>query len=1538
VHNRTVLVFSPIDARFSAPFNWVTVAEDATFDPQRLALGPPSMASPIQLNSSFWLVPRLGLNFTHSVAVFHLRALDSLVLRLDWSALHANFTHGRVFRFSLWDSMHTRREPLSLPKEFVALASSATTRESLAVRVTALRAANLSVAMEILHAGFFSGTLGLVNSTRSELVAPSRAVLGTRRTFVAIVFTQQLKVVVPRNLLGDMQSLVVVDTASSESGSSPTHPDVAVDIEQEDVTQLPPVAVLPYLPFFSNCRGFDSHAFFFSLFEDHDHCLLFRPEDTTHINEFAFGASAVADTCVHQMNCSYEEQLQRVQVLPRWYESASAGRTLFYLPADAVDFEALSALEPEQLEALFLPQVASEQLVGVSVETDVTARPDAVPRKVTLRVDYHQATPTTKRIVAASLQLSEYDSNLDDTRYELRVEFAPLGFFGMVDRFAFPQALYLVFSIAACGSLVLATVALWTIHRLFTRLRFPPALRLFNYFSQIEPPLLFGYFLAIVPAFALVIFLRQIVDSAFQAYSPAWEASDKEAGPSGQSAQQGEDASTGEEGSRGGRIGTALLVLGVYMLHVSSQLLIPQRRRQREEMSRTKEQDEAREDEIAHHGNAASETGAHGSAPLVAGAGVDSLRARRTRRSSAASMGAGRRGSVDGCGRAAVGSGTAAAAARAFVRSVTRAKEWKRVRYVVVSASLCALLALWTEFTQSTLFRDNLWTMLFTMKLLQWAAERVLRDLLGEALLVIPLSTAMLVVQWYVILAAETFALFMVAWVAIEALLVTERLHLDDALRGLSRLAAWGVKTGRALTLSVGDDMSLDPEGEAGTGQGQASGRTGGLLSPSGDAAASADKSGHALGSDSNTLTPLFKMFSIFSAQSMALLLTPIVIVILTLFDDAARLTSIYGLRRREVVYYLVFYVVVIPTQLLLDVLMLHIQELFNGWRVYDYITYCTYRFKFRSERWQAHNPQMDMGVQPIYRSLDHLSFSSQFYFSCFFHAFAMLVFVLATLIIVVNEFNPLADPITIPVVVIVVAVTWAVGFVCAEAADWAGVWRLNETRLRRADRLADGTLAPRGVPQWSSEYRRTVEGIVEEQFMDAMRLRAAGFRHLFVQRNRPWILEQLRRLLAPTALRRLRPEVRRALLTKVGRLLFRRGDIDVSDSSEEEDPNTGQKPQRRRSSAGTASRKVQLLALVAAQGDSGPVRQMVAMLLRLARFRRMLRGLLEPVFHAATGQSCQVCGAREDLLAVSVQNPGSLMDRYAARHLGHIVQPGHWQLYFRTRVQFVTLCALHRRIHIHDDAPLPIAPPAASMALLLLAVARERLRGLTARSPLSDTNSLSDSPQGADSSDNLPSSQLGDASELAMVPKALVDENGRRTGALGDISGAAETPSSPRHDDAASEAGSMDDLASLFSVDSLAHQPRPPIAIPRLRVDAAVDAVANDMPPRKAPMAGTLPPPPKQPDGAGGLSNGGPRRESIAQASAISSDEEEDADAKQAREHVSMTVAADEQQPLASRHRTLGALAPIVDSKTTAIVRAWLLAARRRLAGRVAR
>ena len=110
--------------------------------------------------------------------------------------------------------------------------------------------------------------------------------------------------------------------------------------------------LLPYLPYFSNCYGFESYIPIWMLFEG-EQCEL--PDDypkkwpryklpplvdqdaVRSVGPFDFLQIPVADWCVQTIHCNYEEDLSQPDTTNRWFELPS-GSTLFRLLREPVNY------------------------------------------------------------------------------------------------------------------------------------------------------------------------------------------------------------------------------------------------------------------------------------------------------------------------------------------------------------------------------------------------------------------------------------------------------------------------------------------------------------------------------------------------------------------------------------------------------------------------------------------------------------------------------------------------------------------------------------------------------------------------------------------------------------------------------------------------------------------------------------------------------------------------------------------------------------------------------------------------------------------------------------------------------------------------------------------------------------------------------------------------------------------------------------------------------------------------------------------------
>jgi hypothetical protein len=198
---------------------------------------------------------------------------------------------------------------------------------------------------------------------------------------------------------------------------------------------------MPWLPFFSNCDGYDSHIHFNRLIETHPDCMVtFKSlKKTTFVVQMPSSsgftyAEPFSDKCVNplddgfpeiddrnkfgagtELQCSYEEDPSNAGSSARWFE-LSGGEVAFYLtkkpifPPDFVtDWSVIPTptADPRWGRSYFLWQKKdTEQALPVKVDPDFFSAVGVMPRRVKLYVEYFQVRDKTPASPAVALALS----------------------------------------------------------------------------------------------------------------------------------------------------------------------------------------------------------------------------------------------------------------------------------------------------------------------------------------------------------------------------------------------------------------------------------------------------------------------------------------------------------------------------------------------------------------------------------------------------------------------------------------------------------------------------------------------------------------------------------------------------------------------------------------------------------------------------------------------------------------------------------------------------------------------------------------------------------------------------------------------------------------------------------------------------------------------------------------------------------------------------------------------------------------------------
>lgn len=180
-----------------------------------------------------------------------------------------------------------------------------------------------------------------------------------------------------------------------------------------------------------------------------------------------------------------------------------------------------------------------------------------------------------------------------------------------------------------------------------------------------------------------------------------------------------------------------------------------------------------------------------------------------------------------------------------------------------------------------------------------------------------------------------------------------------------------------------------------------------------------------------------------YAGQTQAVFLNPIVLLFIILFANETKIPQNYQIRLSDLRYYFFFTVVVIIPQLVIDVFLLHVLEVTHGYKIYDYFTYCDYRFTIRTKKWVTQN-YLDRSIVHCFRSLDALNFCSQFYYIIALTTWGIIFLYLGFTAIIRNAYNPYADPTLVLFGVIVVAITKPTHVLLRFIANKIGLWKIS--------------------------------------------------------------------------------------------------------------------------------------------------------------------------------------------------------------------------------------------------------------------------------------------------------------------------------------------------------------------------------------------------------------------------------------------------------------------------------------------------------------
>jgi len=418
---------------------------------------------------------------------------------------------------------------------------------------------------------------------------------------------------------------------------------------------------------------------------------------------------------------------------------------------------------------------------------------------------------------------------------------------------------------------------------------------------------------------------------------------------------------------------------------------------------------------------------------------------------------------------------------------IRSAVNWKRKHFIVMCMIITIGLLVKLQFSYTKMFSDNIYTFLVLFMIMDIILEQLLhRVIMSESLLVSPILGAFVITEFVMTMGADDFQNFIISYFIETALVVTGRIYIGPAVERIEyytqHFAIWlSLKWSFAerifrkilrrqlliqtqlQNLSEFHHFKKNTRKETGEG-----------------------------------MEALLGSTASYASQVQALFITPVVLVFIIFFAQETKIPQSYSIRRSDLNYYLIFSVILILPQLVINIFLLHILEILHGFKMYDYLTYCDFKFRNRSSKWINSQP-LDKSILHSFRSLDNMSFSSQFYFVITLVTWGIVILDLGLITMIENKYNPFADPVLITYVIFILLATFILKLIFSTVAGYINLWKINQANDYL--KLDVRTLT---VLDKEHDMRRLLNLIHDNDV----------FRNKFININRAWVIENLAKIL----------------------------------------------------------------------------------------------------------------------------------------------------------------------------------------------------------------------------------------------------------------------------------------------------------------------------------------------------------------------------------------------------------------------------------------
>jgi hypothetical protein len=240
--------------------------------------------------------------------------------------------------------------------------------------------------------------------------------------------------------------------------------------------------------------------------------------------------------------------------------------------------------------------------------------------------------------------------------------------------------------------------------------------------------------------------------------------------------------------------------------------------------------------------------------------------------------------------------------------------------------------------------------------------------------------------------------------------------------------------------------------------------------------------------------------------QFVAAMFSPFFTLFIYLFSKELGITTSFG--QRDLIFYIMFGLVMLLFQFLFDLLVQNYVEMRYGWKLNMYLKKANEIFENRPKAWilKCPEPIESREIGKKFRSIDRMCFSSQFYFVAAHITFGCLLSVYGLMVILSSNYEIFKDDALPFLAAYTLALCYAAEVIAMKTAKWYRMWfqqgkeeleelkEIENQRKKRRGKSQVASLAKKDVKvadnDESSAFvkNKTLTMLVDDNVLDAFR------------------------------------------------------------------------------------------------------------------------------------------------------------------------------------------------------------------------------------------------------------------------------------------------------------------------------------------------------------------------------------------------------------------------------------------------------------------